>query len=69
MADDAPAEKAGLAFQGARQPVLALVTADDADPDYFRPQLGAHEKLVHISVEVNRRRPAGLSAHSPSTGS
>jgi len=36
--------------------ILALVTEDDASPDYFRRQLGVHEELVHISVEVNRRR-------------
>ena len=38
--------------------ILALVTEEDASPDYFRRQLGVHEELVHISVEVNRRRRA-----------
>jgi cation diffusion facilitator family transporter len=41
--------------------ILALVTEEDASPDYFRRQLGVHEELVHISVEVNRR-PRARSA-------
>lgn len=38
--------------------ILALATMDEVEPDYFRQQLRIHEELVHISVEVNRRRPS-----------
>ena len=38
--------------------ILSLVTADDAEPDYFKQQLRIHEELVHISVEVNRHHPS-----------
>ena len=34
--------------------IVALVTSADASPDYFRRQIGIHEALVHITVEVNR---------------
>lgn len=34
--------------------IVALATRETASPDYFRKQLGIHEELVHISVEVNR---------------
>lgn len=34
--------------------ILALVTSEDASPDYFKKQLAIHEELVHISIEVNR---------------
>lgn len=34
--------------------VLALAVQGDATPDDFRRQLGVHEELVHISVEINR---------------
>ena len=41
--------------------IVALSTDDPAaTPDAFRRQIGIHEELVHISVEVNR--PAALSA-------
>ena len=35
--------------------ILSLVTADAAEPSYFKQQLGIHEELVHITVEVNAR--------------
>ena len=34
--------------------IIALATQEAASPDYFREQLGIHEELVHVSVEVNR---------------
>lgn len=34
--------------------IVALATQEAASPDYFRGQLGIHEELVHVSVEVNR---------------
>ena len=37
--------------------ILSLVS-DQADPDYFKRQLGVHEELVHITVEVNARQVA-----------
>ncbi|ARN21768.1 CDF family Co(II)/Ni(II) efflux transporter DmeF [Piscinibacter gummiphilus] len=41
--------------------IVALSTDDPAaTPDAFRRQIGVHEELVHISVEVNR--PAAASA-------
>lgn len=40
--------------------IVSVVTSADASPDYFRRQLGAHEELVHVTVEVNR--PAEASA-------
>lgn len=36
--------------------ILSLVTADAAEPSYFKQQLGIHEELVHITVEVNARQ-------------
>lgn len=38
--------------------ILSLVTTDEADPDYFKQQLGIHEELVHITVEVNTHQAA-----------
>jgi cation diffusion facilitator family transporter len=38
--------------------IVSLVTTEDAEPGYFRRQLGIHEELVHISVEVNHLHPA-----------
>jgi len=38
--------------------IVSLVTTEDAEPGYFRRQLGIHEELVHISVEVNLLHPA-----------
>lgn len=35
--------------------ILSLVTADDAEPEFFKQRLRIHEELVHISVEVNRQ--------------
>ncbi|MBC8016954.1 MAG: CDF family Co(II)/Ni(II) efflux transporter DmeF [Verrucomicrobia bacterium] len=35
--------------------ILSLVTADASEPSYFKQQLGIHEELVHITVEVNAR--------------
>ncbi|MDM0075443.1 CDF family Co(II)/Ni(II) efflux transporter DmeF [Variovorax sp. J2P1-59] len=34
--------------------IVSLATRTDVGPDYFKQQLGIHEELVHISVEVNR---------------
>lgn len=34
--------------------ILGLVTAEETTPEYFRHQLGIHEELVHITIEVNR---------------
>jgi cation diffusion facilitator family transporter len=34
--------------------IVALSTADETSPEYFKRQLGMHEELVHITVEVNR---------------
>lgn len=34
--------------------ILSLVTTDETSPEYFRRQLGVHEELVHITVELNR---------------
>jgi cation diffusion facilitator family transporter len=34
--------------------ILSLATIDDVSPEYFKEQLGIHEELVHISVEINR---------------
>jgi cation diffusion facilitator family transporter len=36
--------------------IVSLATDSDEGPDYFKQQLRIHEELVHISVEVNRRR-------------
>lgn len=36
--------------------ILSLAVIDDAVPDYFRQQLSNHQELVHITVEVNKRR-------------
>jgi len=35
--------------------ILSLVTSESLGSDFFREQLGIHEELVHISVEVNYR--------------
>jgi len=34
--------------------ILSLVTTDETSPEYFRRQLGVHEELVHITIELNR---------------
>ncbi|HEX7762695.1 MAG TPA: CDF family Co(II)/Ni(II) efflux transporter DmeF [Cellvibrio sp.] len=34
--------------------IVALSVADGVKPDYFKKQIGIHEELVHITVEVNR---------------
>ncbi len=34
--------------------IVALTVQGDATPDDFRRQLGIHDELVHITVEVNR---------------
>jgi cation diffusion facilitator family transporter len=36
--------------------IVSLVTEDDASPEYFRRQIGIHEELVHITVEINEPR-------------
>jgi cation diffusion facilitator family transporter len=41
--------------------ILSLVTVDDASPEYFRRQIGIHEELVHITVEVNKPRLASTA--------
>jgi len=38
--------------------ILSLVSADGADPSYFKQQLSVHEELVHITVEVNAHQVA-----------
>lgn len=32
--------------------IVSLVTASDANPEYFKKQLRVHEELVHITVEI-----------------
>ena len=44
--------------QGKYACILALSTQDDATPDLFRRQLGIHEELAHITLELNPRRPS-----------
>ena len=34
---------------------LAVDKDIDVEPEYFRRQIGIHEELVHITVEVNQR--------------
>lgn len=34
--------------------IVGVITNSDESPDYFRRQIGIHEELVHITVEVNR---------------
>ena len=34
--------------------IVALLTSSDASANYFRRQIGIHEELVHITVEVNK---------------
>jgi cation diffusion facilitator family transporter len=33
--------------------ILSLATDQEVTPDYFKRQLGVHEELVHISIEIN----------------
>lgn len=40
--------------QGKYACILSLATNVDVQPDYFKAQLGVHDELVHISVEINR---------------
>ena len=48
--------------------ILSLETADDVAPDYFKEQLGIHEELVHISVEINRiGESRGAARQAPGT--
>jgi len=35
--------------------ILSVVTDADVTPSYYRQQLGIHEELVHVTVEINRR--------------
>lgn len=37
--------------------ILGLAVEDDVSPDYFRQQVGIHEELVHITIEINRIVP------------
>lgn len=34
--------------------ILSLATDNEVSPDYFKRQLGIHEELVHVSIEINR---------------
>lgn len=36
--------------------ILSLVTTDAIEPDAVRQALSVHQELVHVTVEVNRRR-------------
>ncbi|OAN61536.1 CDF family Co(II)/Ni(II) efflux transporter DmeF [Magnetospirillum moscoviense] len=36
--------------------ILALAVDGQASPEEFRRQLGVHEELVHVTVEVNQRK-------------
>lgn len=36
--------------------ILSLVLDNEGSPDDFRKQLSVHEELVHITVEINRRK-------------
>ena len=38
----------------------SLATTEDVSPEYFRRQLGIHEELVHITIEINRTAPKTL---------
>ena len=38
--------------------ILALSAPSEASPDQFRRQLGIHEELAHITLELNPRRPS-----------
>jgi cation diffusion facilitator family transporter len=34
--------------------ILSLAVTDVVSPDYFKKQVGIHEELVHISIEINQ---------------
>ncbi|MFN3077179.1 MAG: CDF family Co(II)/Ni(II) efflux transporter DmeF [Alphaproteobacteria bacterium] len=34
--------------------ILGIATSADTTPSFFREQLGIHEELVHVTVEINR---------------
>ncbi len=36
--------------------ILSLTVQGEATPDEFRQQLSIHDELVHVTVEINRRR-------------
>lgn len=40
--------------------IVALSVVDAVTPDYFRRQIGIHEELVHITVEVNQTTQGNL---------
>ncbi|NEV61403.1 CDF family Co(II)/Ni(II) efflux transporter DmeF [Thiorhodococcus minor] len=42
--------------------ILSLVVDDSIAPDAVRQALGIHEELVHVTVEINRRRTAEAMA-------
>ena len=44
--------------------ILALVTADHADPEDFKRQLRIHDELVHVTVEVNSGVQLCEAAHA-----
>jgi len=33
--------------------IVALITGAEASPECFKQQLGMHEELFHVTVEVN----------------
>jgi Co/Zn/Cd efflux system component len=36
--------------------ILSLVVTEALEPDAVRQALSVHEELVHVTVEINRRR-------------
>lgn len=34
--------------------ILGLAVAEEVSPDYFKEQVGIHEELVHITIEINQ---------------
>lgn len=38
--------------------ILTLETTSSATPDYFKQQLCVHEELVHVTIEIQMRKPA-----------
>lgn len=42
--------------------LLSLVVTEALEPDTVRRALSVHEELVHVTVEINRHRPAPLLA-------
>lgn len=42
--------------------IVSVVTSDPRPPDHYKERLRAFEDLVHLTVEVNPRSPAGRAA-------